>query len=288
MKWLRALFGRDPAPPALFAIGDLQGCAARLDELLARLPPGARLVFVGDLVNRGPDSLGTLRRVRALGERAVAILGNHDLHLLAVAAGIRPVHDDDTLQDILTAPDAAELIDWVRHRPLAHFEAGALFIHAGILPSWSIEATLRLAGEVERQLRADDYRSFLATMYGNRPLQWQEDLAGADRLRCILNALTRLRFVSQDGAMDLKLKGRIDSAPAGWVPWFDHPARVSTATTIIFGHWSTIGLMVHDNAICIDSGCVWGGCLTALAWPSRAITQVQCGSQKPAAESRGP
>jgi bis(5'-nucleosyl)-tetraphosphatase (symmetrical) len=261
---------------SLYAIGDLQGCAARLDALLERLPADARLIFVGDLVNRGPDSLGTLRRVRALGERAVAVLGNHDLHLLAVAAGIRPLHDDDTLQDILGAPDAAELIDWVRHRPLAHREEGALFVHAGILPSWTVEETLRLAGEVEQQLRAENYRDFLATMYGNRPLQWSEALAGADRLRCILNALTRLRFLSLDGAMDLKLKGSIESAPPGWVPWFAHPQRVSAGSPIIFGHWSTIGLMMRDDAIGIDTGCVWGGCLTALQWPSRAIAQVDC------------
>jgi bis(5'-nucleosyl)-tetraphosphatase (symmetrical) len=261
---------------SLYAIGDLQGCAARLDELLGRLPEDARLIFVGDLVNRGPDSLGTLRRVRALGERAVALLGNHDLHLLAVAAGIRPVHDDDTLHDIVAAPDAAELIDWVRRRPLAHVEEGALFVHAGVLPQWSVEHTLALAGEVQDQLRADDYRTFLATMYGNRPLQWTDALEGADRLRCILNALTRLRFLSLDGAMDLKLKGTIESAPPGWVPWFAHPQRESAATPIIFGHWSTIGLMMRDNAIGIDTGCVWGGCLTALHWPTRALTQVSC------------
>jgi bis(5'-nucleosyl)-tetraphosphatase (symmetrical) len=268
---------------SLYAIGDLQGCGARLEELLARLPDDARLVFVGDLVNRGPDSLGTLRRVRALGERAVALLGNHDLHLLAVAAGIRPIHDDDTLQDILAAPDAAELLDWVRRRPLAHLEEGALFVHAGVLPQWSVEHTLALAGEVQAQLRADDYRSFLATMYGNRPLQWSEGLEGADRLRCILNALTRLRFLSLDGAMDLKLKGSIESAPPGWVPWFAHPQRASGATTIIFGHWSTIGLMMRDNAIGIDTGCVWGGCLTALHWPTRALTQVSCAAAAVAA-----
>jgi bis(5'-nucleosyl)-tetraphosphatase (symmetrical) len=268
---------------SLYAIGDLQGCAARLDELLARLPGDARLVFVGDLVNRGPDSLGTLRRVRALGDRAVAVLGNHDLHLLAVAAGIRPVHDDDTLQDILAAPDSAELLDWVRNRPLAHQEDGALFVHAGVLPQWSVEHTLALAAEVQQQLRADDYRSFLATMYGNRPLQWSEALQGADRLRCILNALTRLRFLSLEGAMDLKLKGSVESAPPGWVPWFAHPQRASTATPIIFGHWSTLGLLMRDNVICIDTGCVWGGCLTALHWPSRTVSQVPCAPAAPGA-----
>jgi bis(5'-nucleosyl)-tetraphosphatase (symmetrical) len=259
-----------------YAIGDLQGCASSLDELLALLPTDAPLVFVGDLVNRGPDSLGTLRRVRALGERAVALLGNHDLHLLAVAAGIRPMHDDDTLGDIVAAPDAGELLDWVRSRPLAHAAGGALFVHAGLLPSWSAAQTLALAAEVESQLRAPNYRDFLATMYGNRPVQWSEALAGADRLRCILNALTRLRFVSLEGAMDLKLKGSIASAPPGWVPWFEHPQRASRGTPVIFGHWSTLGLMQREDAIGIDTGCVWGGCLTALQWPSRTVTQVQC------------
>jgi len=261
---------------SLIAIGDLQGCATSFDELLAKVDQREPLVFVGDLVNRGPDSLGALRRVRALGERAVALLGNHDLHLLAVAAGIRAAHDDDTLQEILDAPDACELIDWVRARPLAHWQDGALFVHAGVLPQWSVNQTLALAREVEERLRAPDYRAFLATMYGNRPLQWNEALTGADRLRCILNALTRLRFVSLDGSMDLKLKGSIDSAPPGWVPWFDHPQRVSRTNTIVFGHWSTLGLLMREDAIGIDTGCVWGGRLTAVSWPSRAVFQVGC------------
>jgi bis(5'-nucleosyl)-tetraphosphatase (symmetrical) len=260
----------------LIAIGDLQGCAGSLDRLLEQLPAAARLVFVGDIVNRGPDSLGTLRRVRALGERAVALLGNHDLHLLAVAAAIRPVHDEDTMQDILDAPDAGELLDWVRARPLAHFESGALFVHAGVLPSWDVARTLALAREVEERLRAPDHRAFLATMYGNRPVQWDEGLAGADRLRCILNALTRLRFVSMAGAMDLKLKGDAASAPAGWLPWFDHPQRATRGTPVIFGHWSTLGLMLREDAIGIDTGCVWGGKLTALRWPERTVVQVDC------------
>ncbi|HXW65379.1 MAG TPA: symmetrical bis(5'-nucleosyl)-tetraphosphatase [Burkholderiaceae bacterium] len=260
----------------LVAIGDLQGCAASLEELLAKIDGRARLVFVGDLVNRGPDSLATLRRVRALGERCIALLGNHDLHLLAVAAGIRPAHDDDTLQGILDAPDAGELIDWVRARPLAHLQDGALFVHAGVLPQWSVSQTMALAHEVEERLRAPDYRTFLTTMYGNRPLQWSDSLTGSDRLRCILNALTRLRFVSLNGTMDLKLKGSMHSAPAGWLPWFDHPQRASRSTTIIFGHWSTLGLMLREDAIGIDTGCVWGGKLTAISWPSRAVYQVGC------------
>jgi bis(5'-nucleosyl)-tetraphosphatase (symmetrical) len=270
---------------SLIAIGDLQGCAASLEQLLALVPADARLVFVGDLVNRGPDSLGSLRRVRALGERAVALLGNHDLHLLAVAAGIRPTHAEDTMQDILAAPDAAELLDWVRERPMAHAEQGALFVHAGVLPQWDLAQTLALAGEVERSLRAPDYRSFLATMYGNRPVQWQAGLQGADRLRCILNALTRVRFLSLDGAMDLKLKGTVASAPPGWVPWFDHPRRATRGTPIIFGHWSTLGLMMREDVISIDTGCVWGGKLTALHWPERTVVQVDCPqSQRPSAD----
>jgi len=261
---------------SLIAIGDLQGCSASLDELLTRIGAAESVVFVGDLVNRGPDSLGALRRVRSLGERATVLLGNHDLHLLAVAAGIRAAHDDDTLQEVLDAPDAQELIDWVRARPLAHWQDGALFVHAGVLPQWSAAQTLSLAREVQERLRAPDYRTFLATMYGNRPSQWSDTLTGADRLRCILNALTRVRFVSLDGAMDLKLKGGVDTAPPGWVPWFDHPQRASRATPIIFGHWSTLGLLQRDDVIGIDTGCVWGGKLTALSWPSRAVFQVGC------------
>jgi bis(5'-nucleosyl)-tetraphosphatase (symmetrical) len=272
---------------SLIAIGDLQGCAGSLDRLLALLPQDARLVFVGDLVNRGPDSLGTLRRVRALGPRAVALLGNHDLHLLAVAAGIRPLHDDDTMQDILAAPDAQELLDWVRERPLAHAEQGALFVHAGVLPQWDLAQTLALAAEVERELRAPGYRDFLATMYGNRPLLWSPQLQGAERLRCILNALTRLRFLSLEGAMDLKLKGTIASAPAGWVPWYAHPQRATRGTPIIFGHWSTLGLMLGEDAIGIDTGCVWGGRLTALYWPQRSVVQVECPACRAPGEAAG-
>lgn len=272
---------------SLIAIGDLQGCAGSLDRLLEQLPPDARLVFVGDIVNRGPDSLGTLRRVRDLGVRAVVLLGNHDLHLLAVAAGIRPLHAEDTMADILQAPDAGELLDWVRTRPLAHAEEGALFVHAGVLPGWDLDQTLALAGEVEQRLRAPDYRDFLATMYGNRPVQWSPQLQGADRLRCILNALTRLRFLSLEGAMDLKLKGGIASAPPGWVPWFDHPQRATRGLPIVFGHWSTLGLLLREDAIGIDTGCVWGGRLTALHWPERSVVQVDCPALRRPGERSG-
>lgn len=260
----------------LYAIGDIQGCAASLDELLALLPADARLVFVGDLINRGPESLRALRRVMSLGDRATVVLGNHDIHLLAVAAGIRPLHDEDTMREILDAPDAQDLLDWVRSRPMAHRASGALFVHAGVLPAWSAEEALALAGELEARLRAPDYREFLATMYGNQPLRWNDELTGADRLRCVLNAFTRMRFVAEDGAMDLKIKGDPAKAPPGWVPWFAHPGRATRGTPVVFGHWSTLGLYLGEDAIGLDSGCVWGGNLTALAWPARKVIQVQC------------
>lgn len=266
----------------VIAIGDIQGCAGALRALRAQLPDDARLIFVGDIVNRGPDSLGALREVKALvdARRAEALLGNHDLHLLAVAAGIRPQHDDDTLQDILDAPDRDALIAWLRHRPLAHFEAGALFVHAGVLPQWTIPRTLELAAEVEAQLRGPDHRLFLATMYGNTPARWDDGLTGADRLRCVINALTRLRFVTADGTMDLKTKGGPDVTPPGHVAWFDHPERLSHpargGAPIVFGHWSTLGLLMRSDAICLDTGCVWGRALTGLGWPDRTLFQVDC------------
>ncbi len=260
----------------LWVIGDVQGCLASLQSLLEELPPSSRLLFIGDLINRGPQSLASLRFVKSLGERADALLGNHDLHLLAVAAGIRRQHDDDTLADILAAPDRDELLDWLRARPLALHEAGALFVHAGVLPQWSVQKTVSLASEIETRLRAPDYRAFLSTMYGNRPAQWDDRLQGADRARCVINALTRLRFVAADGTMDLTVKEGTSAAPPGFVPWFDHPQRATRGTPVVFGHWSTLGLVLRDDAVCIDSGCVWGGALTALCWPARRLIQVPC------------
>lgn len=270
-----------PSAPGLLVIGDLQGCDDSLQALLRIAPPHGRLVFLGDLVNRGPASLPALRRVRDMGERAVTVLGNHDLHLLAVAEGIRPLHRDDTLQPVLDAPDAPELLAWLRHRPLAHFEQGALFVHAGLLPPWTAGRALELAGEVERRLRAPDYRDFLQTMYGNEPARWDDGLAGNDRLRCILNALTRVRYLDAGGAMDLRPKQAPSAAPPGIVPWFDHPARASASTPVVFGHWSTLGLMLRDDAVCLDSGCLWGGELTALSWPQRTVYRVPCPQARP-------
>jgi bis(5'-nucleosyl)-tetraphosphatase (symmetrical) len=241
---------------SLLVIGDLQGCDASLQRLLQTAPRHDRLVFLGDLVNRGPESLAALRRVRAMGERADSVLGNHDLHLLAVAAGIRPPHRDDTLQEILDAPDLPELLDWLRARPLALFEQGALFVHAGLLPAWNAQQALELAAEVQQRLRAPDYRSFLATMYGNHPARWDDGLA--------------------DGTIDFRCKQAPTSAPAGLVPWFEHPRRASAGTTVLFGHWSTLGLMLRQDAICLDTGCLWGEALTALSWPARTVYRVPC------------
>ncbi len=259
-----------------WVIGDVQGCLASLQSLLGRLPAASPLLFIGDLVNRGPQSLAALRFVRSLGSRAQALLGNHDLHLLAVAAGIRRQHDDDTLDGILAAPDRDELLDWLRARPLAVHDAGALFVHAGVLPQWSADTTLSLAGEIETRLRAPDYRAFLATMYGNLPAQWDDGLEGADRARCVINALTRMRYLSVDGAMDFTVKEGTIAAPPGLLPWFDHPARATRGTPVVFGHWSTLGPLSRDDALCVDTGCLWGGALTALSWPTRRLVQVPC------------
>jgi bis(5'-nucleosyl)-tetraphosphatase (symmetrical) len=275
------------ADDSQFVIGDVQGCLDSLQSLLRQVPPSARLIFVGDLVNRGPQSLGSLRLVRALGGRAAVLLGNHDLHLLAVAAGIRPQHGDDTLAEILAAPDRDELLDWLRARPLALACAGALFVHAGVLPQWDVEQALAVAAEVQAGLRSDRWREYLASMYGNQPARWDDRLEGVDRARCVINAFTRLRFVAADGTMDFKVKEGAGAAPPGFVPWFDHPARATRGTPVVFGHWSTLGLMLRDDAVCLDSGCVWGGALTALGWPSRRRLQVRCPPyRQPSAASR--
>lgn len=261
-----------------YAIGDLQGCLASFERLAARLPDADRFIFVGDLVNRGPQSLATLRRVKALAEagRAAVVLGNHDLHLLAVAAGIRPVHRNDTVQEILDAPDRDALLAWLRAVPLAHREQGVLFVHAGVLPDWDADRTLALSEEVRRRLAADDHAAFLREMYGNEPARWSDALTGHDRLRCVVNALTRVRMLAPDGTMNLKHKDASARAPAGLVAWFDHPLRQTLGTPIVFGHWSTEGLVLREDATGLDTGCVWGGRLTALRLEDRALFQVDC------------
>lgn len=264
------------SPPQLYAIGDVQGCLASLLQLLHRLPADARLVFVGDLVNRGPDSLATLRYVRRLGKRATCLLGNHDLHLLAVAAGIRAPGRGDTLDEILAAPDRDDLLDWLRHRPLVHREGGALFVHAGLLPPWSGSQALALAAEVEAGLRSAGWREFLAPMYGNGPARWDDALTGPERLRGIVNGLTRLRYLKPDGSMDFDIKEGAAAAPAGYCAWFEAPARAAANELLVFAHWSTLGLVLREKLIAIDTGCVWGGELTAVRISDRTVFQVHC------------
>ncbi|MGB7480521.1 MAG: symmetrical bis(5'-nucleosyl)-tetraphosphatase [Burkholderiaceae bacterium] len=267
-----------------YAIGDLQGCHASLQALLERIEaadPGARLWFAGDLVNRGPQSLATLRQVMALGTRATVVLGNHDLHLLAVAHGIRGLHRSDTMAEILAAPDRDELLDWLRHQPLAHWADGHLLVHAGVLPQWSAQQTRALAGEVESALRGPGWVDFLREMYGNMPLRWDDALQGSARLRCVVNGLTRLRFCSADGEMEFAAKEGLDAAPPGFMPWFEVPRRQTADVTVVFGHWSTLGLMLRPNLIALDTGCVWGGRLTALRLHDRQVLQVDCPQYRP-------
>lgn len=258
-----------------YAIGDIQGCQDRLELLLQQIEDDANIVFVGDLVNRGPRSLQTLRQVRALGERAQVVLGNHDLHLLAVANGIRPAHRSDTLDEILNAPDRDALLGWLRMQPLAVYVEDHLIVHAGVLPQWTRAQTLELAQEVEAVLRGDEWLRFLRQMYGNTPARWSDELSGVERWRCIVNALTRLRFCSADGTMDLTSKG-VETEIPGHMPWFEVPGRKTADETIVFGHWSTLGLMLRPRLISLDTGCLWGGKLTALRLSDRRVLQVDC------------
>jgi bis(5'-nucleosyl)-tetraphosphatase (symmetrical) len=208
--------------------------------------------------------------------RIVTVLGNHDLHLLAVAAGIRPAHRDDTLDPILDAPDRDALIDWLRRRPLAHLEDGLLMVHAGVLPQWSAEQTVALAGEVQRVLSGPDWKDFLRVMYGNLPDAWDDGLTGGDRLRVIVNALTRLRFCTPGGRMEFATKEGAGGAPAGHLPWFDVPGRASASVTVVFGHWSTLGLLERPNLLGLDTGCVWGGQLTGIRLADRRRYALAC------------
>jgi bis(5'-nucleosyl)-tetraphosphatase (symmetrical) len=250
----------------MYCIGDLQGCAGALDSLLDTLdfsPSRDTAFFLGDLVNRGPDSLGCLRRVQALGNAAQCLLGNHDIHLLAVSQGLRKSGRRDTLAPILSAPDAEALIDWLRQQPLALQARGTLMVHAGVLPGWTVADTLQLASEVQAALSGPDWRPVLAELFGNEPA-WAPSLTGMDRLRAIVNALTRLRYCTADGRLDFENKITTDAPPPGFMPWFDVPGRKTAADTIVFGHWSTLGWLGRTDVFCIDSGCVWGEQLTAL------------------------
>ena len=249
-----------------YAIGDVQGCHDELRALLALLkfsPDRDRLWFVGDLVNRGPRSLETLRLVHALGDNAVVVLGNHDLHLLALVHGVHRRKKSDTLDAVLAAPDRDRLLEWLETRPLAHCEADDLMVHAGVVPQWSVALTLELAREVETALVRDP-RALFEQMYGNEPDRWSPKLAGMERLRFVINVLTRLRVCTADGRVDLNLKGAPPPASSALQPWFSIATRASRDARIIFGHWSALGLVQSHGVVGLDSGCVWGGALTAL------------------------
>lgn len=262
-----------------YAIGDLQGCHAALEKLLDRIgfdPANDKIWLVGDLVNRGPDSVAILRWAMGLGDALVTVLGNHDLHTLAVAEGYVPLHRSDTIQDILDAPDREEMLSWLRRQPLAYMEKGYFLVHAGLLPQWTPEQALALAGEVQDVLRGENYRNFLAHMYGNEPRRWDEGLHGIGRLRLIANAMTRLRFCSVDGVIDFAHKGPLGSQPPDLVPWYEVPARASRDVTVLFGHWSALGLLLRPDAVALDTGCLWSGRLTALRLEDRQLFQVSC------------
>ncbi|MBU3560678.1 symmetrical bis(5'-nucleosyl)-tetraphosphatase [Polynucleobacter hallstattensis] len=253
----------------IYAVGDIQGCLPSLKALVKKLPKQSKMIFLGDLVNRGPDSLGTLRYLKQLQEekRIECILGNHDLHLLAVDAGIRKTKGLDTVQPILDAPDREELVHWLRHRPMALCNGKVLTVHAGVVPQWDLQQTIECAQEVEKALRKKSYKDFLANMYGNTPNKWSNSLKGYERLRVITNALTRIRFCTPAGMMEFESKEGFEDGPKGYIPWFKTPKRKTQDSLIYFGHWSTLGLLRYENIIGLDTGCVWGGKLTAMEIP---------------------
>jgi bis(5'-nucleosyl)-tetraphosphatase (symmetrical) len=264
---------------AIYAVGDVQGCHAELVQLLDEIRFDAaadQLWLVGDLVNRGPGSLEVLRLVKSLGDSAITVLGNHDLHLLAVAEGVAELNRNDTLDEILAAPDRDELLHWLRNQRLLHAQDGFVLVHAGLLPQWSVAQAESLAREVEAALRSDDYATFLSRMYGNSPHNWDDSLSGYKRLRIIVNAFTRMRICTKEGEMEFKFKGEVENIPAGYQPWFDIQQRASANSTVIFGHWSALGLLLRKNVIALDTGCLWGGPMSAIRLEDRKLFQVSC------------
>ena len=275
---------------AVYAIGDVQGCFEELQSLLALIafdPGRDRLWFAGDLVNRGPRSLETLRFVRNLGDHAITVLGNHDLHLLAADHDSRFARPQDTLNAILEAPDRDDLMNWLRHRPLLHHDAGLDFtlIHAGLPPLWDLAVAQGCAAEVEAVLHGDTHGELLARMYGNEPDLWSENLRGWDRLRYITNCFTRLRYITPEGRLNLRDKGAPGSQTSGHLPWFAVPGRASVGLRILFGHWSTVGRVAEENIFPLDTGCLWGGQLTALRLEDRKWFRLPCaGARRPGEE----
>lgn len=273
---------------AIYWIGDIQGCDEPFGQLLSEVdfsPSRDQLIVLGDLINRGPSSAAVLRRLMALQGSAQCLLGNHDLHALAVALGHSTPKRLDTLDGLLHASDRDAWVDWLRQQRLALWSHGVLSVHAGVLPSWSVAQTLSLASEVEGVLRGPDVHSFLAQMYGNSPTTWHDGLQGPDRWRVVVNALTRLRFCSAEGVMEFATKDSAAQAPAGFMPWFDVPGRRTADVTVAFGHWSTLGWQGRSDIWALDTGCVWGGCLSAMRRGDdgqHALVQVRCKqAQKP-------
>lgn len=273
----------------LYLLGDVQGCDRAFERLLAEIdfsPSRARLVVLGDLVNRGPGSLAVLTRLRGFGDAATCLLGNHDLHLLAVAHGARRLHRGDTFGDVLADHERERHLEWLRARPLACEAAGWLCVHAGVVPQWSTEQTLALAGEVASMLRGPGLGEFLRAMYGDAPARWSAALQGTERWRFVVNVLTRMRFCTPEGELDLQTKEGAGAAPPGYRPWFDVPGRRTAGQPIACGHWSTLGLVDRPDLLAIDTGCVWGGALTAVRVDGgrREIVQVACEqAQRPVA-----
>jgi bis(5'-nucleosyl)-tetraphosphatase (symmetrical) len=276
---------------ALYLIGDVQGCDAALQRLLDTVnfsPSRDTLYLLGDLVNRGPDSAGVLRRMMGYGNSAHCLLGNHDLNLLAVAHGMRKPHRKDTLDSVLNATDRAGMLRWLSHQRMAILLKRAsrplLMVHAGVLPMWTAEQTSALAQEVEAVLQGGQAADFYRCMYGNAPALWSAQLTGMDRLRVIVNALTRLRFCTAQGAMEFDTKEGATGAPAGYLPWFDIPNRQTASVAVAFGHWSTLGWLGRDDVLSMDTGCVWGGALSALRFnlqdEAQELIQVQCEAEQ--------
>lgn len=270
---------------ATYVIGDVQGCYEEFQQLIELIGFNStrdKLWLVGDLVNRGPNSLILLRSIIKLGSAVIPVLGNHDLHLLLVAEGLTKQRSGDTLQAILDAPDRHDLLRWLRHQKLLYVDDEYALVHAGLLPSWDISQAVELAQEVETALCGGNFHEFLSHMYGNEPNLWHNDLTGYDRLRVIINAMTRLRICTPEGRMDFSYKGQLHSIPKGYLPWFEVPNRASRSTTIIFGHWSALDLQVRENLIALDTGCLWGGKLTAIRLEDRRVFQVSCAQQSTA------
>ncbi len=279
---------------SMYLIGDVQGCDAPLGRLLRKIdfsPSRDKIFFLGDLVNRGPESAATLRRIMSLGSSARSVLGNHDLHLLAVAHGVKKTGKGDTIDDILNAPDREEMLSWLASQSMGILEdtpiGKLLMVHAGVLPAWTAEQVVSLGKEVHDAMKADP-ASFFSSMYGNKPNQWTDSLDGDDRLRVVVNALTRIRLCHADGSMDFSVKEGAAKAPAGMTPWFDLPDRRTADVTVAFGHWSTLGLQLRDNLVSLDTGCIWGGCLSALkidsggktSSPAPEVIQIKCDQEQ--------